>query len=137
VSLHQFAVQAWDKAEEQLREGLAQNADVTPGLPFIWLITPCFTPLAPSFCKRGGTAPKKHGSVITQFGLVARDRGVEFRRIGENLKKGQARRVRADYSETVRITAEDARDALNKAAEFLDRCALEFGFPHRDLNKDV
>ena len=76
-----------------------------------------------------GTSPKRHASVINQFGLLAKDRSTELRLASNDLNKMQSRRIRADYNETAQITAGDASNALHKTEAFLNLCAKEFGFP--------
>ncbi len=87
--------------------------------------------------RQGGSAPKKHASVVGQFGLFVKNHGLEWRRAGENIRDIQDRRIRADYKEEARISAEDAQDALRKAKAFLDLCSKEFGFPLADPSPDA
>jgi uncharacterized protein (UPF0332 family) len=79
-----------------------------------------------------GSAPKKHGSVVGQFGLLTKDRSEALRRASADLNWIEERRILADYSDTVRMTTEDAVGALRKAQAFLDLCAREFGFPREE-----
>jgi uncharacterized protein (UPF0332 family) len=76
-----------------------------------------------------GTAPKKHASVVGQFGLVVKERGQPLRQAGSELNKVEAFRIKADYSDEEVVTPEEALQSLQMARRFLELCAREFGFP--------
>jgi uncharacterized protein (UPF0332 family) len=76
-----------------------------------------------------GSAPKKHGSVIGQFGQFVRERSTTLKGAAHDFNEVEESRVIADYDEVQIISAERARDALARAEAFLDLCAREFGFP--------
>jgi uncharacterized protein (UPF0332 family) len=76
-----------------------------------------------------GSAPKKHASVIGQFGHAIRERSAVLRQAGREFKEVEKSRIVADYDDAREISAKDAQDALSKARAFLDLCAAEFGFP--------
>jgi uncharacterized protein (UPF0332 family) len=76
-----------------------------------------------------GSAPKKHASVIGQFGLLVRERSAKLREAGHNLREVERNRIIVDYDDVRTISEKDARDALSMAVAFLDLCAAEFGFP--------
>jgi uncharacterized protein (UPF0332 family) len=84
-----------------------------------------------------GTAPKKHGNVVGQFGLAMKDRGETLRRAGDDLKNVYSLRLRADYDDTDVISVEKASQSVLKARAFLDLCAQHFGFPLREDQKDA
>lgn len=126
-----FARQAWSKAE-----AAALKPDVAPGAMVQLAYHAMFHAVRAVLLREEGASPKKHASVIRQFGLFVKDRALEFRRAGKDLSDIQERRIKADYGETMRISAADADDAFRKAKAFLDLCASKFGFPRSELSRD-
>ena len=137
MSTERFALQAWSKAEVHFAEAAAQQPAVTPGAIVHLAYYAMFHAARAALLRQGGPAPKKHASVVGQFGLFVKDQGLESRRAGENIRDIQDRRIRADYKEEARMSAEDAQDPLRKARAFLDLCSKEFGFPRAALTPDA
>lgn len=127
MSADEYALQAWVEAEIRIAEAAGQDPAVSPRA----LIHSAYYAMfyaARAVLLRQGSAPKTHASVVGQFGLLAKARGLEWKNAGRDLREVEDRRIRADYRLGLTITAEDARDALTKAQAFLDLCAREFGF---------
>ena len=62
-----------------------------------------------------GTAPRKHGGVITAFGRLVRDDDEARRRCGRWLNAMKDGRTAADYGEDFDPPAEEARHAIQLA----------------------
>ena len=66
-----------------------------------------------------GDAPKRHDSVIQQFGLLARDLDEAMRAAGRAFNAAKDDRNAADYDEAAHSSPEDARESLRSAHDFL------------------
>lgn len=75
-----------------------------------------------------GSAPKAHDRTIQRFGLLVRDLDDALRAAGKAFNEVKDERNAADYDETVLLSAEEARDALRSAIEFLAICDARYLF---------
>jgi uncharacterized protein (UPF0332 family) len=73
-------------------------------------------------------APKKHDTVMSSFGLLAKDRGVTMKEAARDFNEVRALRRIADYIDTAAISADKAARSVELATSFLARCAQEFNF---------
>lgn len=126
-----FANQAWSKAVQILAEAEAQNAATTPNSVVHSAYYAMFHAARAVLLHTSGTAPKKHGNVVGQFGLAIKDRGEILRRAGDDLKSVYSLRLRADYDVLSFVTGESAGQSVKQARAFIELCAREFGFPRQ------
>ncbi len=75
-----------------------------------------------------GGAPKRHDSVIQQFGLLARDLDEAMRAAGRAFNAAKDDRNAADYDEAALSSPEDARESLRSARDFLTVCQARHRF---------
>jgi len=130
-------LEVWAKAEALLREARALPVETAPSATVHVAYYAMFHAARAVLLKTAGSTPKKHSSVIRMFGEQVRERSQALRASGEDLNSIEARRIRADYRETVIISSDDAKDALARAADFLEICAAEFGFPRNEPAADA
>jgi uncharacterized protein (UPF0332 family) len=131
-----FAAQAWDTAEYHLAQALLQRPEGTAGATVHLAYYAMFHAARAALLRDTGSAPKKHSSVVEQFGLLVRNRSEALKQAAHNLNKVEDSRIIADYGQVRRLSEREALDALNKAQEFLDLCAKEFGFPREERAND-
>lgn len=124
-----FALQAWAKAEAYLIETMALQPGTTPSGMVHMAYYAMFHAARAVLLRSNGTAPKKHASVKGQFSHLAQSRDNTLRDAAHSLNKAEEKRIIADYRDSERVSADDAREALNRAVNFLDLCAKEFRFP--------
>lgn len=125
-------LQVWEKAEALLREARALPVETAPSATVHVAYYAMFHAARAVLLKTTGSTPKKHSSVIRMFGEQVREKTEPLRASGQDLNSIEARRIRADYRETVIISSEDAKDALARAVAFLEVCATEFDFPRSE-----
>lgn len=75
-----------------------------------------------------GSAPKTHDRTIQQFGLLVRDLDDALREAGKAFNEVRDERTAADYNDAVVPSAQEARDALQAATDFLAACSARYGF---------
>lgn len=131
-----FALQAWSKAEALLADASAVGTQSAPGAIVHLAYYAMFHAARAALLREAGSAPKKHASVIGQFGHAVRERSVALRQAGHNLKEVEKSRIIADYDDVRAISAKDAQEALARAIAFLDLCAEEFGFSREPSSED-
>lgn len=131
-----FANQAWSKAMRILAEAEAQNPESTPNSVAHSAYYPMFHAARAVLLHISGSAPKKHGNVVGQFGLAMKDRGETFRNAGDDFKSVYSLRLRADYDVAAFVSRESASQSVLKARVFIDLCATEFGFPRQQGDDD-
>ena len=136
MTAERFASHAWSAAEAYLAEALAQRAEDTPMSTVQAAYYAMFHAARAVLLQVNGTAPKKHASVVEQFGFLAKDRGGALRTAGRDLAKAQRRRIKAAYEVTAQISVDDAKDTARIAEAFLAICAREFGFPRGKVPDD-
>ena len=117
---------AWRKAVAHLNEAAAQNADASP-MAVIHSSSLRDAARAVLF-KATGDAPKRHDSVIQQFGLLARDLDEAMRASGRAFNAAKDDRNAADYDEAALSSPEDARESLRSARDFLTVRDARHGF---------
>ena len=122
------ATDSWQKAEAHLREGLAQDADASPMAIIHSSYYAMFHTARAVLFQVTGQAPKTHDRTIQQFGLLVRDLDDALRAAGKALNEVKDERNEADYDETILPSSDEARDALQAAADFLDICGARYGF---------
>jgi uncharacterized protein (UPF0332 family) len=123
-----FALQAWDTAEYHFGLATMQRPEAA-GATVHEAYYSMFHAARAALLRATGSAPKKHSSVIEQFGLLVRGRSDALRQAAHDLNKLEDSRIIADYGQVKRLSADEALDALNRARAFLGLCAAEFGFP--------
>ncbi len=123
----EFALQAWSTAEYHFALALMQPEDAA-GVTVHQAYYAMFHAARAVLLRATGSAPKKHSSVIAQFGLLVRNRPEALKRAARDLNKLEDSRIIADYAQVRRLSTAEAYDALSKAQECLELCAAEFGF---------
>ena len=129
MTTDRFALQAWSKADGLLADACVVKPETAPSAVVHMAYYAMFHAARAVLLRETGSAPKKHASVIGQFGQVVRERSVALRQAGHDLKEVEKSRIVADYDDARELSAQDAQDALRRASSFLDLCAEEFGFP--------
>lgn len=128
MSAENYAFAAWTNAETHLREALELSPEATP-VSFVHAsYYAMFHAARAVLLRRSGSAPKKHGIVVEQFGFLVKDDRPELRAAASDLGKAQERRIRGDYKDTATIASKTAEDTLRMAVSFLQTCAAEFEF---------
>jgi uncharacterized protein (UPF0332 family) len=118
---------AWAHAKEHL-EGALGAAAAFPRLRVHAAYYAVFHAARACLLRCTGSAPKKHASVVRQFGLLVKDRPPVVQ-AGRDLNWLRVMRRTADYSDGAVLSAEQAARSVETAASFLALCAAEFGFP--------
>lgn len=77
--------------------------------------------------KANGHAPKRHDSVIQQFGRLVQDLEDAIKSAGRACNAGKDQRTSADYDETIAPSPEDAREAQSAAVAFIAVCGTTYG----------
>lgn len=119
---------AWGSAEVQLAEAMAQDAGVTPISVVHASYYAMFHAARACLLRERKTAPKKHSSVVQQFGLLVKDRDESMRAAGRVLRVAKDLRIEADYANEGFVTVQQAAATRMAAVEFLELCAKTFGF---------
>jgi len=128
VSGNEQAQRAWANAEVHLAEAEAIDPSKSPAALVHTSYYAMFHAARACLLKEKGTAPKKHDSVIREFGRLASMGDERLRQCGRDLNAAYDARIKADYSDVPGTTADAARAALRKASAFLEHCAAAFGF---------
>jgi uncharacterized protein (UPF0332 family) len=126
VSHH--ATASWQKAEAHLREATAQNVEASPMAIIHSSYYAMFHAARAVLFQAMGSAPKTHDRTIQHFGLLVRDLDDSLRLAGKAFNEIKDERNDADYNETSVPSADEARDALQAATDFLAVCGLRYGF---------
>ena len=79
MSAEKFALQSWEKSEVHLTQAAPLNPDSASLAVIHYSYYAMFHAARPALLRITGSAPKKHSSVIGQFGLNMKDRGEVFR----------------------------------------------------------
>jgi uncharacterized protein (UPF0332 family) len=116
---------SWRKAVAHLNEAAAQDADASPTAVIHSSYYAMFHAAPAVLFKATGDAPKRHDSIIRQFGLPARDLDEAMRASGWALNVAKDDRNAADYDEAVLSSPEDARGL---ARDFLAICDTRHAF---------
>ena len=74
------------------------------------------------------SAPKAHDRTIQRFGLLVRDLDEVLRAAGRAFNALKDERNAADYDEAIVLSADEARDALQAATDFLSACDARYSF---------
>jgi uncharacterized protein (UPF0332 family) len=119
---------SWRKAVAHLKEAAAQDADASPMAVIHSSYYAMFHAARAVLFKATGDAPKRHDSVIQQFGLLARDLDEAMRASGRAFNAAKDDRNAADYDEAVLSSPEDAHESLRSARDFLTVCDARHGF---------
>lgn len=127
-----YALAAWSNAERHLREAESQNPDVSPLATVHIAYYSMFHAARAVLLRQAGSAPKKHGSVVGQFGLLAKSGTPELKAAASDLRKAQDQRILGDYGNAGDLTVQTATETRQKAVAFLDLCSREFSFAREE-----
>jgi uncharacterized protein (UPF0332 family) len=122
------AAACWQKAEAHLREAVAQDSGASPMAIVHSSYYAMFHAARAVLFQATGSAPKAHDRTIQRFGLLARDLDEALRAAGRAFNALKDERNAADYDEAIALSAEEARDALRAAIDFLATCDARSGF---------
>jgi uncharacterized protein (UPF0332 family) len=119
---------AWEHAEEHLREALNISPELSPRAVIHASYYAMFHAARACLLRIQNNAPKKHDTVMSSFGLLAKDRSETMKQVARDFNEVRALRRIADYSDTAVISADKASRSMELATSFLARCAQEFSF---------
>jgi uncharacterized protein (UPF0332 family) len=125
------AAACWQKAEAHLREARAQDIEASPMAVVHSSYYAMFHAARAVLFQVTGNAPKAHDRTIQRFGLLVRDLDEALRAAGRAFNAVKDERNAADYDEATVLSAEEARDALRAAIDFLGTCDARYGFRSR------
>lgn len=122
------AASSWRKAEAHCREALAQDPKASPMAVIHSSYYAMFHAARAVLFQATGSAPKTHDQAIQQFGLLVRDLDEALRAAGRSFNEVKDERTAADYNDTALPSAQEARDALQAATDFLAAGGARYGF---------
>jgi uncharacterized protein (UPF0332 family) len=121
------AAHSWRKAKAHLAELEGQDPNRAPMAAIHSAYYAMFHAARAALFKATGSAPRKHGSVISAFGRLVRDGDSALRRCGRLLNAMKDGRTEADYNEDFDPAVTDAVEAAKLARDFLATCSSRFG----------
>lgn len=128
MSENEHDLQAWANAQMHFSEARVLDSQKSPASLVHAAYYSMFHAARACLLRQTGSAPKKHGDVIRQFGFLVRDRDAAARKAGHDLNTVWDLRIKADYKDTSQITPAKASEALRRASDFVDLCRRTFGF---------
>jgi uncharacterized protein (UPF0332 family) len=81
-----FALQAWSKAESFFAEASKLQAETVPAAIVHSAYYAMFHAARAVLLRSTGSTPKKHSSVVGQFGYLVRDRSTALKQAGHDLR---------------------------------------------------
>ena len=122
---------AWEHAEDHLAEALGMSAALYPRSIVHASYYAMFHAARATLLHVQSDAPKKHESVVRQFGLLIKDSHADLRKAGRDFRAIRELRRVVDYVDGRAVTPEEGEQAAQLASAFMEACAQAFRFKRR------